>query len=201
MKLLLALALALGCDHPTSDRVERIAQEAQNEHPALRRHFASMSADQAFTAGGDLAARGMPRLDDGELRDFMRRRAQLLGQSDAICAALMGGDAEIAARAFDDLSDDDVRGWFRLTARAQLLELEGGPRPLTRVEAETQTEEAVQRIRAALSAPDAASWDSARRSTAPRAACFVERTALRELLRMPDGVHLQRAMLEAALVR
>lgn len=63
--------------------MEGIALETLREFPIVQQHFASMSYDEAFVDGGDLAARGLPRLPDEELSLYAATRSRLLATSDA----------------------------------------------------------------------------------------------------------------------
>lgn len=179
----------------------RIAEEVQREFPDVQRHFAAMGYDQGFAAGAELSQRGLPRLPDGELVAYAAMRVRLLQSSDAACAAMVGGgDAHAAMTAMNALSDDDLRAFLRLTTHAQSLELQAGPRPMSAEAAAAATAEGVARIRAALSEPERAAWDAAIASVAPADACMVERLAMRETARLPEGAAILRALLESAQV-
>lgn len=67
-------------------------------------------------------------------------------------------------------------------------------------EARRLLSEGIARIRAALPPNEQTRWDAARTSDQPLDACYIEKIALRELLRLPssEGVRYERAMLEAA---
>jgi hypothetical protein len=181
-------------------RMERIAEEVLRDYPDVQRYFAGMDYDESFAAGAALAQRGLPRLSDAELVAFAGLRARLLeSASDEACAAIVGGGAAQAAMtAMDAMPEEDLRAFSRLTTRAQSLELQGGPRPLSPEAASAGLAEGVTRIREALSDEDRARWEAAISSAAPADACTVERLAMREASRMDRGGAFVRAMLESA---
>ncbi|MBZ0117237.1 MAG: hypothetical protein K8H88_09595 [Sandaracinaceae bacterium] len=181
--------------------MERIAREVHRDFPELERRFSAMSYEESYRDGGNLASRGIPRLPDAPMLEFMQQRARLLGRSEASCSALFESDDGRVLALLESLPDDQLRAWLHLTARAQQLELRGGPRPLPRAEAERIAHEALARVRGALSPEEATRWDAARSSTTSADACFVERTLLRVLLAMsPDeAARLHRALMEVGV--
>lgn len=208
MRLFVVLALLAvggccasgGAPRPSS-RVERVLEEVRGEFPDVREHFASMSYEESFAAGGELSVRGMPRLDDVSLLTFAAQRRVLLGLSDATCAQLFSGDDADAMAAMDALSDEALGALARSTALAQSLELRGGPRPLTRDAARSIYVAGLERLERSLSTDDAARFEAAMRSDDPAEACFYERTLLDHVLALPpdEGARLLRALLESAV--
>ena len=180
--------------------MQRVSLEVLREFPDVQRHFDAMSYDEAFRTGGDLAQRGLPRLEDQALLAHMRHRHRMLSSSEPACVALVGGDSHAAIRVLEAQPSEELRAHLRITTRAQQLELRGGPRPMSTEDAAQLLTEALERVRAALPPDEAARWDRVRVDDVGEL-CFLERTAMRELLRMPaaEGARYQRAILESAL--
>ncbi len=82
---------------------------------------------QARAMGEQLTRLGLKRLSAQELDDWHRLRGRLAAESAEVCAGLWTGvyTPQSIYGTLARFTDDEVRTWARVTARAALLELEG----------------------------------------------------------------------------
>lgn len=172
-------------------RLDPLITEVLARHPKLRAYFATMSYDESFRVGGDLAQRGMCSLADEQLLRVVAlqlRQTEQLG--DRACEMLLAGDGLVAVAAMELLPDTELREFITYKTLAQLLALEVAEISLTPQEAAAERERRLAEVRGSLSAEARAAFETQ--------ACFSEETMFRSALALApaEGGRMIRAFLE-----
>jgi hypothetical protein len=96
------------------------------ESPELRQAFAGRDPAEAQTMGFELAAKGLRRLDDGQLVRRAQILAHIVEEADLItCAQVFRGEPKpYIDRTLRRLSSPDIDAWFDLSFAAAVAELQ-----------------------------------------------------------------------------
>ncbi len=99
--------------------------------PELQERFGQLSRLELRAHCWSLSVSGVRYLSPRDLELWASFRTRLAASSPAACAAMWtGGDGAAIARALDSLSDEELKAWAELHARAAALSLEQAPAAL-----------------------------------------------------------------------